>query len=134
MESFTPLRIRYDRQGTWGVPSRSEVMEQRTLVERLARHLAAGNPDLWQDRVEDAASLLAIMKSPDDAMRQAGDERIWQEMIDAALRERWAIAPASASGEAPGGADEEGDLALAPQDISDNREQWVHLHQSREKQ
>lgn len=108
-------------------------MEQRTLIERLARHLAGSEPGLWPDRVEDAASLLAILKSPDDAMREAGDERVWQAMIDAALRERWSVAPASGSGEPPGGTDEEGEIALPPDGVNSNEASWVHLHDKREK-
>jgi len=112
-------------------------MEQRSLLERLARHLAAGNPDLgpdrWQDQVEDAASLLAIIKSPDDVMREAGDERVWQAMIDAALRERWAVAPAAPAVEPPGGTDEEGETPLPPDSIGGNRAEWVHLHEAQEK-
>ena len=46
-------------------------MEHRPLIERLARHLAA-TPDDWPAHVEDAASILAIVKQPDDAMRAAG--------------------------------------------------------------
>ncbi|WP_313809348.1 hypothetical protein [Sphingobium sp.] len=108
-------------------------MEQRSLLERLARHLAAGNPDRWQDQIEDAASLLAIIKDPDDAMREAGDGRIWQAMIDAALRERWAIAPTSTATEPPAGTDEEGEIPLPPDSISGNHADWVHLHEAQEK-
>ncbi|MCB4861807.1 hypothetical protein K7W03_19630 [Sphingobium sp. PNB] len=111
-------------------------MEQRILLERLARHLAARNPDLgpdrWQEQVETAAGLLAIIKDPNDAMRQAGDERVWQAMIDAALRQRWAVASAP-SVEPPGGTDEEGDIPLTPDTVSGNRAEWVHLHQTQEK-
>jgi hypothetical protein len=108
-------------------------MEQRTLIERLARHLAAGDPDRWQAQVEDAASLLALMKSPDDAMIEAGDTRIWQAMIDAALRERWSVAQASHATEPEAGTDEEGEIALPPGSVSDNRADWVHLHDRQEK-
>ena len=108
-------------------------MEQRTLLERLARHLATGNPDRWQDQVEDAASLLAIIKNPDDAMREAGDERVWGAMIDAALRERWAIASAPSSAEPPTGTDEEGEIPLPPDSIGGNHAGWVHLHKTEEK-
>ncbi|EPR09056.1 hypothetical protein M527_08400 [Sphingobium indicum IP26] len=111
-------------------------MEQRTLLERLARHLASGHPDphpdRWQEQVEAAAGLLAIIKDPDDVMRQAGDDRIWRAMIDAALRQRWSIASAP-SVEPPGGADEEGDIPLTPDTVSGNRAEWVHLHETQEK-
>jgi hypothetical protein len=106
-------------------------MEEHSLIERLARHLAAREPGPWQDRVEEAASLIAILKTPDDAMCKAGDQRIWEEMIDAALRQRWSLAPAA--GEAPGGSDEEGDMILPPEGVSSNRADWIHLHDEREK-
>ena len=61
-------------------------MENRPLIERLARHLAADEPDAWPARVEDAASILAILKEPDAAMREAGDMAAWGAMIDAARR------------------------------------------------
>ncbi|UZW53608.1 hypothetical protein NUH86_08485 [Sphingobium sp. JS3065] len=107
-------------------------MEQHTLLERLARHLAAGNPDDWRDRVEQAAGLIAIMKDPDDAMAEAGDGRVWRAMIDAALRERWSIGSA-ASGDPPGGTDEEGEIPLPPDSIGGNKAEWVHLHETQEK-
>lgn len=102
-------------------------MEQRTLIERLARHLAAGAPDQWPDRVEDAASLLAILKEPDAAMREAGDPEAWRAMIDAALRERWDVAPASGGDDAtPGGFDEEGEIRLSRDAVTDGQANWVH--------
>jgi hypothetical protein len=107
-------------------------MEQRRLIERLARHLAARDPDQWQDRVEDAASLLAIMKDSDDAMREAGNERIWQAMIDAALRERWSVATNSST-EPAEGTDEEGEIALPPDGVTGDRADWIHVHHEREK-
>ena len=111
-------------------------MEQRNLLERLARHLAAANPalgpDHWQEQVEAAAGLPAIIKDPDDVMSQAGDDHVWRAMIDAALRQRWAIASAPAA-EPPGGTDEEGDIPLTPDIVSGNRAEWVHLHETQEK-
>jgi hypothetical protein len=53
-------------------------------------------------------------------------------MIDAALRQRWAIASAPAA-EPPGGTDEEGDIPLTPDIVSGNRAEWVHLHETQEK-
>ncbi|WP_176595959.1 MULTISPECIES: hypothetical protein [Sphingobium] len=108
-------------------------MEQRTLLERLARHLAAANPDRWQDQVEDAASLLAIIKDPDEAMREAGDGRVWQAMIDAALRERWTVASGSSTADPPAGTDEEGEIPLPPDSVGGNHAEWVHLHEAQEK-
>ncbi|WP_150290331.1 hypothetical protein [Sphingobium estronivorans] len=108
-------------------------MEQRSLIERLARHLATPDPDRWQDHVEDAASLLALLKSPDDAMSKAGDGRIWEAMIDAALRERWTLAPASQANEPLAGTDEEGEIALPPGHVGGNHADWVHLHDPEEK-
>lgn len=108
-------------------------MEQRTLIERLARHLAAGKPDQWQARVEDAASILAILKQPDAAMCEAGDEAAWRAMINAALRERWSVAP-TGSGEAPRpGTDEEGEFSLPADGVTGNRADWIHVHDSQEK-
>lgn len=107
-------------------------MEQRTLIERLARHLAASDPGRWQEKVEDAASLLAILKSADDIMREAGDERIWEAMIDAALRERWSVSSTHGSGDPPAGTDEEGEVALPPDGVNSDRADWVHLHDDRE--
>ena len=108
-------------------------MEQRTLIERLARHLAAGDPDQWEERVADAASILAILKDPDAAMREAGDESQWRAMINAALRERWAVSTASGGDEAQPGTDEEGEFSLHPHGVSGNRADWVHVQHSEEK-
>lgn len=108
-------------------------MEQRTLIERLARHLAGSEPDQWPDHVEDAASLIALLKSPDKAMSEAGDERIWAAMINAALRERWSVAQGRRSTEPSPGTDEEGEIALPPDSVSGNHADWVHLHGSEEK-
>lgn len=108
-------------------------MEQRPLIERLARHLAAGDPEQWQERVADAASILAIMKDPDPAMREAGDESQWRAMINAALRERWTVATHHGGDQAEPGADEEGEFSLHPQGVSGNRADWVHVHDPQEK-
>lgn len=106
-------------------------MEQEpSLIERLARHLAAGFPEDWPDRIADAASLLALLKQPDAAMRAAGDERQWRTMIDAALAERWNLPQALQSTPqdiAPGGSDEEGDMELDPSSQRIGRSaSWVH--------
>ncbi|BBF71091.1 hypothetical protein [Sphingomonas bisphenolicum] len=113
-------------------------MENRTLIERLARHLAAAHPDDWSSRIEDAASILAMLKEPDAAMRAAGDTGIWSAMIDAALRERWAIAqattdPAAADPVDSGGSDEEGEIRLTSDAVGHDRADWVHLHHGQEK-
>jgi len=108
-------------------------MEQRTLIERLARHLAAGNPDSWKDRAADAASILAIMKEPDAAMREDGDEAIWRAMINAALRQRWQVAGGGGGDEAQPGTDEEGEFGLHPGGVTENRAEWVHVHNPQEK-
>jgi hypothetical protein len=110
-------------------------MDQPTLIERLARHLAAGQPEDWQARAEDAASILAILKEPDGAMREAGDDSIWRAMIDAALRERWTVAPpAGQADHVTGGADEEGEIRLTPETVGQSRADWVHLHDRQEEQ
>ncbi len=108
-------------------------MTQRTLIERLARHLATDRPDDWPAFAEPAASILAILKEPDAAMCEAGDEQAWRAMIDAALRERWAVAPASGSaGESPGGFDEEGETRLSRDSDTGSRAAWVHVKQQGE--
>lgn len=104
-------------------------MEDRTLIERLARHLAAADPAHWPARVEDAASILAILKEPDAAMRDAGDGTTWGAMIDAALRERWTVAKPAAEPHESGGSDEEGEISLTSDTVGHDRADWVHLHQ-----
>ncbi|MAX14914.1 MAG: hypothetical protein CMN59_05390 [Sphingobium sp.] len=107
-------------------------MENRSLIERLARHLAADQPDHWPARVEDAASILAILKEPDAAMREAGNASAWGTMIEAALRERWSLAQTAPETEPPLGTDEEGDMQLTPDAVSHDRADWVHLHKKQE--
>ncbi len=103
------------------------------MIERLARHLAGDDPAQWQTRAADAASILAIVKVPDAAMREAGDEGVWRAMINAALRQRWSAAPASGGGEARPGTDEEGEFSLPPQGVTGNHAEWVHVHDPQEK-
>ncbi|WP_311267267.1 hypothetical protein [Sphingobium sp. WCS2017Hpa-17] len=108
-------------------------MEDRSLIERLARHLAASQPDQWPARVEDAASILALIKEPDAAMRAAGDAGAWGLMIDVALRERWSLPHASAPEDESGGSDEEGEIRLTAEAVGHDRADWVHLHHGQEK-
>ncbi|MEC3910756.1 hypothetical protein U5A82_09790 [Sphingobium sp. CR2-8] len=108
-------------------------MENRSLIERLARHLAAADPDAWPTRVEDAASILAILKEPDAAMRDAGDANAWSAMIDAALRERWSLPQSSTQDQDMRGSDEEGEISLASHAVGHDRADWVHLHHGQEK-
>lgn len=111
-------------------------MEDRSLLERLARHLAASTPDQWPDHVEDAASILALIKEPDSAMRTAGDAAQWSLMIDAALRDRWSLPHPSSRPSGDGlsdGADEEGEIRLSPHAVGHDRADWVHLHHGEEK-
>ena len=107
-------------------------MENRSLIERLARHLSATQPDDWPAHVEDAASILAILKEPDAAMRAAGDAEAWGMMIDAALRDRWSMPRPSAPADEPGGADEEGEIRLTSDAVGHDRADWVHLHHGEE--
>ena len=109
-------------------------MENRSLIERLARHLAAAAPDDWPARVEDAASILALIKEPDAAMRAAGDGSIWGAMIEAALRERWSAPRSAAQTDEPGGSDEEGEIRLTSDAVGHDRADWVHLHHGEERQ
>src|SRR3546814_6038734 len=54
-----------------------------TVIERLARHLALACPDeaddgaeglpAWHGQVEHAATILALMKEPDEALAREGD-------------------------------------------------------------
>ncbi|KQN09714.1 hypothetical protein ASE85_01850 [Sphingobium sp. Leaf26] len=108
-------------------------MEDRSLIERLARRLAASQPDQWPTRVEDAASILALIKEPDAAMRDAGDPAAWGLMIDAALRERWSLPSAGTQEQEPGGSDEEGEIRLTAEAVSHDRADWVHLHHGQAK-
>ncbi|WP_298401874.1 hypothetical protein [Sphingobium sp.] len=111
-------------------------LPERPLLERLARHLAASTPNQWPDHVEHAATILALIKEPDGAMRAAGDATQWGLMIDAALRDRWSLPHGSdhASAEsANDGADEEGEIRLPPQAVGHDRADWIHLHHGEEK-
>ncbi len=108
-----------------------DIMEQRSLLERLARHLAAGATHNWPYWVEDAASILAMLKEPDPAMRETGDVTAWQAMIDTALQQRWTIFPPAMTGadeDHAGSADEEGEIRLSPEAIDQDAAKWVHLH------
>jgi hypothetical protein len=107
-------------------------MEDRSLIERLARHLAASQLDSWPNHLEDAGSILALMKEPDSAMRMAGDPAIWTTMIDAALRERWSLPQPTGTEAAADGADEEGEIRLSPEAVGHDRADWVHLHHGQE--
>jgi len=118
--------------GTAAVRARSTDMEDRTLIERLARHLAGAAPAAWHARIEDAASILAILKEPDAAMRDAGDSGTWSAMIDAALRERWTVAQPAADPHDSGGSDEEGEISLTADTVGHDQADWVHLHHGQE--
>ncbi|BBD96924.1 hypothetical protein SAMIE_1004250 [Sphingobium amiense] len=107
-------------------------MNTPPLIARLARHLAKDRPDDWPGHVEAAASILAILKDADEAMREEGDLAIWQRMIDAALRERWTMRQPGADGTSPGGADEEGDMRLTPDAIGHDRADWMHIRREQE--
>ena len=113
--------------------TRSPAMEERSLIERLARHLAVDDPDQWHARVADAASILAIMKDADPAMREAGDEAQWRAMINAALRERWVVATHPGGDHAEPGTDEEGEFSLHPHGVTRDRADWIHVHDRQEK-
>jgi hypothetical protein len=130
--AFKSIRVRHqsrERQRPMRVRS---CMEDRSLIERLARHLAAAQPEQWSARVEDAASILALIKEPDSAMRASGDAETWSLMIDAALRERWSLPRSDTQEDEPGGSDEEGEIRLTPDTISHDRADWVHLHHGQE--
>ncbi len=105
-----------------------------SLIERLARHLATRDDRAWGDCLEDAASLLAILKEPDPAMAAAGDAHMWRRMIDTALTGRWTLEEAltgRADDAPPPGSDEEGEIALGPDQVEEGarkRASWVHVH------
>ncbi len=107
-------------------------MEDRALIERIARHLARHDSEDWQSHVPDAASILALMKEPDVHMREEGDGEIWRSMIDAALRQRWTVAPGTDGDDSHGGADEEGEIRLGRDAVSHDRADWVHVHGKKE--
>jgi hypothetical protein len=105
-----------------------------TIIERIARYFAnaptrAGTGD-WRDHIDDAATILSLLKDPDPAMEQAGDATAWRRMIDAALVERWALGAAlENNAEAqPDGTDEEGETPVAPENVPEgDRAAWVAI-------
>ncbi|MCP1471415.1 hypothetical protein J3E64_003122 [Sphingobium sp. OAS761] len=107
-------------------------MTERTLIERLARHFAANDPESWPQHADEAASVLAMLKEPDDAMRAAGDGQVWRAMIDAALRERWQVVPSGGADPSHHGTDEEGEMPLARSAVGHDRADWVHIHPDKE--
>ena len=72
-----------------------------TLVERIARVLAgrelssnaegddpSAGPNVdeeWHNHVDDALAILRTMREPDPVMAAAGDARVWERMVEAAL-------------------------------------------------
>ncbi|MBB6124534.1 hypothetical protein [Sphingobium subterraneum] len=103
---------------------------EASLIERLARHLSAGKPDDWRSFVGDVASLLALMKEPDPAMRAAGDASVWRAMIDAALENRWQLTYALSVQEdsVSHGSDEEGDVRIGNAAQIGRKRSWVHVN------
>jgi len=73
------------------------------MIERIARVLAgqrlssnakgddpsasAEVDESWRDHVDDAEAVLRTLREPDTAMAAAGDPRIWEAMVRAALGE-----------------------------------------------
>lgn len=107
-------------------------MADRPLLERIARHLSEADADRWADRLADAASILALMKDADPAMREAGDMATWSAMVDAALAQRWSLVPGSTGSDPAAGADEEGEISLPPEAVGTDRADWIHLHHMQE--
>jgi hypothetical protein len=103
------------------------------LIGRLARYLASTSGPRqearsWGECVEQAASILALMKDPDTALAEAGDDITWRAMIDAALIARWDVDRAlkSDSKAPPGGTDEEGDMRLRHSAVDGtDRPSWI---------
>lgn len=72
-----------------------------TAIERIARVLAgrqfSANADgaemsagdavsaAWQEHVDDALAILKTLREPDAVMAAAGDARVWQNMVEAAI-------------------------------------------------
>lgn len=103
---------------------------EASLIERLARHFSAGQPEDWQSFVGDAASLLALMKEPDPAMRAAGDAQVWRAMIDAALEHRWQLVDALSAQKdiVPKGSDEEGEVRIGHAAEVERKRSWVRVN------
>ena len=76
-------------------------VSDKPLVERIARVLAAAahssnaegsDPSagdkvdlVWHEHVNQALAVLHTMREPDDAMASIGDEKVWRNMVEAAL-------------------------------------------------
>ena len=74
-----------------------------TVVERIARvlagqrlslngdgdHVSAGElvDATWRDHRDDALAVLRTLREPDGAMARAGDPRVWEAIVLAALAE-----------------------------------------------
>jgi hypothetical protein len=72
-----------------------------TLVERIARVLAgraesinaegddpSAGPSVdetWHEYTDDALAILRTMREPDQVMAAAGDPKVWERMVEAAL-------------------------------------------------
>lgn len=104
-----------------------------TMIERLARHLAAGDGVNWPQRVDRAAGIIALMKTPDQEMSEAGNETVWRAMIDAALRQRAGLPGTNSDPPMGAGTDEEGEVAL-PDNLSPDNQQggWVQFQQEKQ--
>lgn len=110
------------------------VSPERPLIERLARHLAsADDGEGWRDHIEAAGNILALLKTPDTAMREAGDVAAWEAMVDAALAARWPDAPAMAAQRehVEGGADEEGEMPLRRRADAQRSAGWIQMDQQK---
>ena len=104
-------------------------MAIQTIIERLAHYLANRSGLSASDAavIDEAASILALLKDPDPAMEAVGDGDLWRRMVDAALIERWdtpgALTPAHPAPEP--GSDEEGDVPVSRRDS--DPASWVHV-------
>lgn len=104
-----------------------------SLIERLARHLAAVDGVDWAQRIDRALGIIALMKTPDQDMSEAGNETVWRAMIDAALRQRTALPGATGGPPMGAGTDEEGETALPDHLLStDQRGDWVQFQQEKQ--
>lgn len=104
-------------------------MAMQTIIERLAHYLAnrSGLPASDAAVIDEAASILALIKDPDPAMEAVGDGDLWRRMVDAALIERWdtpgALAQAYAAPDP--GSDEEGDVSVSRRE--EDAASWVNI-------
>lgn len=60
--------------------------------ERLSANAAGSEPSAgrdvdaaWRDHLDEAVAVLKTLREPDERMARAGDPRMWEAMVEAAL-------------------------------------------------